>query len=279
MLAFAEQLRGRRSGPAVRQQRRGQSRVQEGEAPPLLHQAHLRVEGLGLVDDVVVGELREEVRVATLDVVQRPGRGHDALLLSDRSERTGEAVGVHAELGDGSGDLAGLAGVGCDPQARHGRPEAGPGQAGTQPVPQLALGLRDGDREHQPAPVPLLDEPAEAVDALRALGEQAHPRRGEPPAHPTAGALRRQQALRGGARQRLSRGLLLDAHMGQAGNQSAAPDRDSAWEDELPEHRQQQGTRAGCADLTTTRPRTGLHRAIAPQARRTTGRGCLTRPA
>jgi hypothetical protein len=274
-----EQAGGLGAAPVLREQASRQARIEEREAPPLVHQADLGLERGLAGDRVEPGELLDEVLVPVLQRTQVPRPGDQLILTADLAvaghERHRRAV--HPGHGQDAPGLGLLARVRADPHAGRRGTEARPVELAADPVAEVPLRFRHRHQQHQPPAIPLHLLPAEGVDALRALAEQALAGRGERPPDLPADALGGQPVLGRGARQRLPGGLVLDAEQRERRHQRLGPDRAAAGQDELAQDGHQQGPRAGAADLTPPadrRPRRPFrHQCLSPgQCRRGTAR-------
>jgi hypothetical protein len=246
-----EQACGLGAAPVPREQAGRQTGVEEREAAPLVHQADLGLERGRAGRRVEPGELGHEVLVPVLQRTQVPRPGDQPVLTADLAvaghERHGRAV--HPGRGQDALGLGLLARVRADPHAGRRGTEARPVELAADPVAEVTLRFRHGHQQHQPPAVPVHLVPAERVDALRALAEQALAGRGERPADLAAGPLGGQPALGRGARQRLPGRLVLDAEQPERRHQGLGPDRGAAGQDEFAQDGHQQGPRAGAADL------------------------------
>src|SRR5690348_4270385 len=126
-------------------------------------------------------------------------------------------------------------------------------------MPELALALRDGGREDQPAFVPGGGAGVPAVGSFPAGPQDVVALGGYAPADPVSLAPRRRDAGGGDPLQRLAGGVGLDAELGQAGDEGRGPGGLPGWPDELADHHQQQ--RPGAARPRAAERITG-HRSI-----------------
>jgi len=117
-------------------------------------------------------------------------------------------------------------------------------------MPEPALTLRYGHREHQPPAVPRVRLAHEAVDAGGALLEQCGPLVGQRPRGASAVPLGDEETLGAGAGERLARGTLLDVEPPQGLENGGGPHRALPGQRELAQHGQQERPGARRADLS-----------------------------
>src|SRR5215218_695947 len=119
---------------------------------------------------------------------------------------------------------------------------------------QLALRLRDADREDEPLSVPRWRVRQESVDAPGALRQEPRSGLRDMPRHPATRLLRLQYSVGCRPCDRLTSSLLLDPQNSEARHQGRRPDRDSTRAYEFAEDREQQAARTR-PHLPALRPR------------------------